>query len=60
MREKKTFREHFLPSDNKENFYSDSYLNVDPAQVDRYEFRLYTSKELAEAEEIAEEALEVA
>jgi hypothetical protein len=60
MREKKTFREHFLPSDKKENFYSDSYINVDPAQVDRYEFRLYTSKEITEAEEIAEEELEMA
>ena len=59
MRERKTLREHFLPAEKKEKLFSDYYVNADPAQTDRYDFRLYTSKEIAEAEETEEEVLEV-
>jgi hypothetical protein len=60
MREKKTTREHFIPNSKSGEIYTNPYANVDPAQLDRYEFRFYTSKELEDSEKIEEDELELA
>lgn len=59
MRDRKTTREHFAPT-SKDGAYFSPYDNVDPAQVDRFEFRHYTPQEIEENKQVEEEELEMA
>gem|GEM_PF-5830605 len=52
LREKRQHREHFLPDSEMRLQSNSSTTSVDPAQLDRYDLRLYTSKELYEAESL--------
>ena len=57
LREKRQHREHFLP-ESEIHLQTHSFTtSVDPAQLDRYDLRLYTSKELYEMENLPAEEI---